>query len=166
MDCRPRIQIVAYVVAVHIVGGVHLLNILRHQIRRYEVPVAGARVSAPRQVCAAIRRIIYADHHLARQHALDTEVPLVNIRVSRLFRSQIISIVVSPLSQSSVLRALWLRESEREGILECRKARLEIGVAEQNWITCGKGCAGILEVCCRIKSVVDACPASHHRGWI
>ena len=58
---------------------------------------------------AAIRRVVDPENNAPWEKMLYSDIPLVDLRVPRLLRSQIVSVVESPLRQGSILGALRSR---------------------------------------------------------
>ena len=54
----------------------------------------------------AIGNVVHAEHDLARQLPLESQIPLVNVGVSRRGRAQVVIVGIPPIRQCAILRAL------------------------------------------------------------
>jgi len=95
-----------------------LAVVLLSHSRGDKVAIARAVVAAPGKVCAAVSRVIDAQHKIAREGLLNTKVPLVDLSVSSGLRTQIITIRQAPFRQLAVFRALRLLDASGEWIFK------------------------------------------------
>src|SRR4029077_12240148 len=116
--------------------------------------------AAPRQACAAIRRIVGRNYHPKWKQVLQAQIPLVDLSVAGLGGAQVVLVDISPFRQLSILHGLWLwhcsgrqvrKQIRQRGVL--RDASI---VREMNWGISPEGSSGVLEVRRRRNSVEHA----------
>ena len=133
---------------------------LGQQSRRDERAVVCA---SPRQMRASVGGVVHAEHDLAGEHPLDSQIPHVNVGVSRRRRAQIVRVLITPVRKLAVLRTLRTGKAPRKRIRQGRGLGGEIVVRKKQVRRLAERRAGILEVCSRAHSEIDARPATHHR---
>src|SRR5262249_321271 len=103
-----------------------------------------------------------ADGDFSGEQVLNAQVPLIDIRVARLFSSEVVAVVIAPHGERAVGVSLRLRDTEREGVRERCELRLVVVGREQDWIGCAVCGTGILEVRGRAQTEINARAAAQH----
>src|SRR5579864_842421 len=137
---------------------------LRQQARRDEIAVArgGEVVAAPRQVDAAICRIVHADYSLTREESLDTEIPLINIGVLVSAGAQIICVRVAPFRELTVLFPLRPRQTSGKRVTQRGVLGRKIVTSEKHRRALAECRSRILEVRSHAQAVIHPCATANH----
>src|SRR5579863_8827641 len=112
---------------------------------------------------APVRGVIQTKHDFAGQRPLDSEVPLVDLGISRRSCAQIVVVAVPPIGERAVLHTLRTRKSPWKWIFHGRGLSCKIVVCEEHGGRFTERGARILKVSSGAHSEIYARPAAHHR---
>src|SRR5579872_1816940 len=104
--------------------------------------------------------IVHPEHDLAGEQPLDSYIPLVDVGISRCRRAQIVGVLITPVRKLAVLSTLRTGKASRKRILQGCGLGGEIVVGKKHVRGLAERRPGILEVCGRAHSEIDARPRS------
>jgi hypothetical protein len=111
----------------------------------------------------AIGNVVHAEHDLARQLPLESQIPLVNVGVSRRGRAQVVIVGIPPIRQCAILRALRTGKAGGKRIFQGCGLVPEIVVCKEHRGGLGESGSGILEIGGRAHSEIYARSAAQDR---
>ena len=108
-------------------------------------------------------RSSHSQDNLTGQLALDSQVPLVDLGISRRVRAQVVIVGVAPICERAILLTLRARKTAWKRVLQRCRLRCKIIVRKEHRGGLAEGCTCQLVVGGRTHSEIDACSASYYR---